>query len=259
MDTALNEFVYTVLFKADYEQKRKLKGKFLKAAMTEKSARFFSENSSKEEKEILLATLGYEFCYIINPARNFKLVQDLLTIIHTAKKSQINAAITQHGIFITTDKQLLRTLGLMAQTTHTPSYYMDLEILRQGYHIAKWKKRYGGEKDNTYRNIDETARTLSLLLCNAMSTLDVAKGLVGATRTQVKILLYLYASPMDVSDQTLKDYFIGRLTGKEFGDSIRSLMHEGRIERLSNIVSITGSGIKIVNDYLHSVIHSNNF
>lgn len=259
MDTALNEFVYTVLFKSNYEQKRKLKGGFLKAAMTEKAARAFAENSSKEDKEILLATLGYEFCYIINPAGSFKLVQDLLSIIPTAKKSQISAAITELGLFITTDKQLLRMLGLMAQTTHTPSYYMDLEMLRQGYHIKNWKKRYGGEKENTYRDLDEKSRSICLFLSNATSSIESAKSLFGATASQVKILLYLYASTTDVPDQDLKDNFSGRLTGKEFGDSIRGLMHEGRIERLSNIVSITGSGIKIINDYLHSVIHPNNF
>jgi hypothetical protein len=53
----LNEFVYTVLFEADYAQKRTLMGKYLKASMTAKGANAFARNSTREEKEYTLSSL----------------------------------------------------------------------------------------------------------------------------------------------------------------------------------------------------------
>lgn len=260
LDTALNEFVYTAIFKADYEQKRHLTGKFLKATMSEKCAKSFCDSSTREEKEIILTALGYEFCYILNATSNkFKVIQEVLPILETGKKGKISKEITERGFFVTTDKQLLRTLGLVGQITHSPSYFMDLEILRHGYNVRKWSKRYDGEKNNVYRGLDEAARAVALSYCNASLCLENAKLLFGCPTPAMRILLKLYASTTDVTDENLKDFFFGRVSGKEYGSAIRFLMDEHLIVRVSGTVSITGAGIKKINQYIYSVTHSNNF
>lgn len=261
MDSVFNEFVFTAIYKSSYEQKRLLPDRYLKIAMNERLAKKFSAEASNNEKEIMLTGLGYNICRVINGNDpKVKLIQDVLSIPVTAKRARLNKVISESGLFVTTDKNILRTLGLMSDTIHHPSYYMDMEILRQGYHINKWSKKFLTEKDHVYREVDELARQIAKLFFNSALVSDTSKEMLGVTSNELKILLALYSSNViQPTDEEFRNLFHGKMSFRSFADSIRKLMAGNFIHRLSGEISITALGIKKVNNFMKRVIHSNNF
>jgi hypothetical protein len=261
MDTVFNEFVYTALFKAPYEQKRQLKGKYLKAAMSEKAAKSFAAGSTKEEKEMLLSELGYEFYYVVNAGgQATKILQSILPAMRSGKKTEMSNAIAANGLFVTGDREIIRTLGLVSKVSHHPSFFLNLELLRQGYHIEKWGKRYGTEKDTVSRSIDETAKAIGRMLFNSSVSMDFSKGLLGSSADEMKVLLFLYSTSLvEPTDEDVKSRFAGRMKGKSYYVAIRSLMDSHSIDRIFGKVSITSLGIKKVSNFIDSAINKNTF
>jgi hypothetical protein len=261
VDTVLNEFVYTVLFKADYEQKRLLKGKFLRASVNEKTARVFADASSLEEKMYVLSHLGFEFYFVINKSQKALAgIKDLLPVMESGKKSASSTKIAEKGAFVTSEREILRTLGLAARMTHHPSYQLDLEILRQGYHIEKWSKRYAKTKDISYREADECSRRICITLFNGILEAKTANGKIKCTENELLMLLYLYGTnSVETKEDELKDILAGRMNSREYCYAFRGMVQKGYAHRVSGSVSISGEGIKRVSNYFTGVIHSNNF
>lgn len=261
IDTALNEFLYTALYLAPYEQKRDLKGKYLKASMSEKAAKTFATKSNREEKEYMMAHLGYEFFYVVKPIGSaLNDMKKMLPILENGSKSRASKAISEKRVFITSDRDILRVLGLGSRTIHHPSFSLDMEMSRQGYHIRKWDKRYSTDQDNAFREADNTSRQVCRTMMNAALTLESCHGLLGCAPNELKILLYLYATTaIETREENLREFFLGRMTDAQFRRAIRDLMYSTCVHRLKGGIAITGSGIRKVSGYLSSVIHSNNF
>jgi hypothetical protein len=259
IDPVLNEFVYTAIFKADMEQKRAVGPKYLKNVMTEKAARSFADKSSREEKEHVLAHMGYEFYYVINKSgKTLKHIKEFLPIL-TSKKTA-KETIAEEGVFVTSDKETIRTLGLLARLTHSPTYYLDLEILRQGYHIKKWSKKYGGTKDLAFREADEYSRLICQFIENSILNAEHTKSTMECSRNSIIILLRIYRSlELELYEEKLKEVFKGRIGDKPYSDAIRELSDNNLILRIRGTISITSAGIIKVNEFFHKIIHSNNF
>ena len=259
IDPVLNEFVYTAIFKADIDQKRAVGPKYLKNVLTEKAARSFAEKSSREDKEHVLAHMGYEFYYVINKVgKTIKHIKEFIPIL-TSKRTA-GEVIAEQGVFVTSDKETIRALGLLARLTHSPTYYLDLEILRQGYHLKKWSKRYGGTKDFTFREADENSRLICKMIENSILNSEFSKALIECSTTATILLLYIYRDiTLELKEEKLKESFKGRISTNKYANAIRELSDKNLILRIRGIISITSGGINKVNDFFHSVIHSNNF
>lgn len=261
VDTVLNEFVYTVLFKADYEQKRLLKGKYFRASISEKTARKFSDSSSLEDKMYVLSHLGFEFYFVINRSQKALAgLKNILPVMETGKKAASSTKISEKGLFVTSEREILRTLGLAARITHHPSYYLDLEVLRQGYHINKWSKIYAQTKDYAYRESDESSRRICISFFNAILESKNAHGKLKCTENELLILLYLYGTTaIETKEEELRDVLAGRMSSREYCYAFRGMVHNGYAHRMKGAVSISGEGIKKVSQYFTGVIHSSNF
>lgn len=262
----LNDYIYTVLFQASYEQKRGLKGKYLKAAMSAKSAKSFASNSTREEKEMMLAHFGLEYFYVISPkSLGFQKLKDILKKFEKNKKISAIKDIAEEGVYVTSDVEFLKLLGYMSQAIHHPSFFLNLEINRQGYHIQKWAKNNFNQNDFLIREVSENAIRLSRTALAMDFSMTYSQGLTGVHPNELRILLYLYSrSNISISDEALLDYFNGKMKPLQFRYAIKSLCKSQCIKRSINAAdkaeySIAGAGVSHVNHFINNSISQNDF
>jgi hypothetical protein len=260
----LNDFIYTLLYEAPYEAKRGLTGKYLKASMNGRAAKAFSVNSTREEKEYILAHFGLEFYYVIHPKK--VTIPKLKEILRKYQKDHKIAAmkdIAEEGIYVTGDEQFVHLLRLMAKSIHHPSFFLNLEFNRQGYHIQKWSKRNDNEVDlkdrETYTNDNKIMR----LMLNSILEMEFVPGKSGLTIKEMKVLIYLYTyKHLFVPEKDILDFFLGRVSKSDCKSAIMGLLNSQYIQRSAlarKEYSITSYGIKQVANYRDTVLTSNNF
>lgn len=258
-DPIFNDFLYTILYNSSYAQKRELHGRYLKAAMSEKSARLFIQNASDEDKKYILGKLGYKFfwCFCKEDFKQ-EYLSDILKKFQEDRKVSALKDILETGIFVTGDREFLRLMGLMSSAIHQPSFYFDLEMQRQGLNIKKWKKRYMTPIDLKMRDLDEGSTELARTLLSASVSMDYVKGTMGLSAAQMKILLYLYTQPhIFMSEKHLKQFFTGYVRGAELRTGVRNLFKEGFVTGEKKLMewsyTISSKGTKTVSEYFKLV------
>jgi predicted transcriptional regulator len=260
-----NEFVYSALFNATVEEKRRLKPKYFKIAMSARSAKTFCTTGSKEEKEYMLAELGYDNFYVIC-RRGMTLLKfkEILAKFDNQKRVAAISDIAEAGVFVTSDREFMRMLGLMSQSIHHHSHFLNLEITRQGHHIQRWSKQYLNKKDIDTKETDASAKALARTCLSAILTMTFWPGSTGMTTAQMEILLYLYSvSNSYISYSRLFDVFAGNTNNFKFSSAIRALVTDELIIKhgRGNIkeYSISALGIKQVNTFINKTINLNSF
>lgn len=252
----LNDFVYTVLYNASYEQKRGLMGKYMKASMNQKAARTFVAHSTRDEKEYVLSHLGFEFFYVVaKRGMTMSSMRDVLSKFDNKKQISAIKDIADAGLFVMSDRDFLRLLGFMAKTIHHPSYFLNLEIKRQGYNIQNWSKRANIQEDFQVRETDECSRIYAKTICNSALAMDFVPGIYGITKTSMKVLLYLYSyGGTQISYDSIFGHFAGAIVKTEFGYSLKELLGGELIMRIEDrVYTISGAGIKVVDRYMSHV------
>jgi hypothetical protein len=259
----LNDFIYTLLFNASYEKKRGLKGKYLRAAMNGTAAKAFSTNSTREEKEYIMSHFGVEFFYVV-AKRNVTLLKlrEILEKFEVDKKASALRDVSELGVCVTSDKEFLRLLGLMAQSIHHHSYFLNNEFQRQGYHIQKWKRHNLNAADLATRATDETAATIARLCVNTCLAMSFTPGLTGITENEMNILLYLYSTAHTyIGDEDLYSRFVGSMNKTKYRYSIKGLTKALLVQQHGTSkreFTITGQGIKQATEFINRVFSLSN-
>lgn len=253
-DPHFNDYLYTLLFNMEASQKRHLKGKHLKAVMTERGARNFIANASLEDKLYLLSCTGQKF-FITLMAEDFKKewFKEIYDLFQKDKKPAALKDLVSRGLFVSSDVNFTRLLGHVSRSIHHHNFYQATELRRTGFHIRKWKRIALGAKDLETREADEAATSLAQLLLSGSVTMDYMKGLMGISATEMKLLLYLYTnSHAYTSEKYLGSFFKGYIRDAEVRLSIRNLCKSGYVEAdkvPEKRYTITGPGTKMVNEY----------
>lgn len=244
-----NDFVYSLLRGCDLSIKRTLKGKFLKAAMTEAGAKRFISSATREEKELLLSEMGITFFYTVYP-KNME-VSTLREIFKKFKNKQRAEGLDQlikEKLFVFGDEQVAYYNGLVTKNLHRPTYSINLEILKLGYNISKWRKYLKHIQTDKVREVSESDIGLMKFILSAQLVLPCSKGLVQLTEREVHVLFYFYCHKhLYLSEDDLKSNFIGVMTTNQYRYAIKGLLKAMCIQRgLGEEMeySITTLGIK---------------
>lgn len=260
---ALNEFVYTALYQSSMEERRGLRGKYLKIAMSAKASKTFATTSTREEKEYILSHFGFEFAYIIFKRGTTLLkFKQIFEKFEKKRKAAALSDIAQDGMFVTTDKEFMRLLGHVSQSIHHPAYFLNLELNRQGYHIQKWPKKFANQDDMASREVDMSAKLLVKTCLSANLVMDYCEGSTGIRPLELKILLYLYTlSQIYVPEEKIFAVFAGAITTNKFRRAIRavSLDHLILKNAKEKEYTITAAGIRQVNEYVNRIMNLNTF
>lgn len=260
IDPILNDFIYSLLYGASYEEKRGLKGKYLRAAMSGDTAKRFCTSSSREEKEYLMSHFGVNFFYVIaKKGATVKKMEEIFATFKMGKKALAMKEMAEAGIYVCSDKELIQMLGIMSQSIHHHSFFLNLEFVRQGYHIQKWKRTSINNADMATREASESAKLLAETMLNACITIDYVDGLVGISQTAMKLLLHLYSfSHTYIPDQVLYDRFAGAFNKTKYRYAIKALLKDDLIiqhgPKLKREITITAGGIKHVNNFMDSAM-----
>lgn len=253
----LNDFIYTVLFNASSEDKKGLHGKFLAACESEKAAKRFLETATREEKEYLMSQFGYQFYYLISPYKPSSTSLKEVVEMNGYKITDIKKG----GFYIHSDKELMHLVGLTCKSVHTPSYAMNLELLRQSYHVKKWS-RVVQVKDQS-SEVTEADSVLMRTLLSATITMNYQAGITSLSDMQIQVLLYLYLNRnKERSIGDLDDLFSGykgRYSPAGFKTAINSLILNQYIQRsaINKNLTITSLGIKKCQEYRDAVLTNN--
>lgn len=258
----LNEMVYSVLRSAAPEDLLKLKGKFLKASKSERAAKFFAATSLLEEKIALLAEFGIRYFGIFaDPAEvtptNLK---SILKKFMDGQKSSALDDMASLQIYVESDKEYLHLLGLMGQYSNHPSFMLNLEFNRAGYHAKKWKTTTHNVNDKNTVETIKSADYISRVMLQSILIADRSTILFKITSNQVKILIYLYASRLTyLTKEKIWNYFLGNLTKKVTSDSLMQLVRLQYVEKhlVANPeeFTITSLGIGVVNRFFQTVFN----
>lgn len=261
---ALNDFLYTVLYEATLQDKRGLTGRFLKATTTAKAARRFIENSTREEKEHLLSHFKFSFYYVIHANKvTIAKFRDILKQFEKNRRVAATKEIANEGIFVTTDVQFCALLGLMAKSTNDPSYYRNLELNRQGYHIKRWKKRLNSKEDFANKELDENDTMLARTLHANMGRYDIVEPLINLSQHSIRILTYLYVYKNNaVSEGEIRRQYEGEYTPRQITVALKTLKNQGCITEpllKKGEYSITSIGIRKYCEYRDMTLKSTDF
>lgn len=254
----LNDFIYTVLFNASSEDKKGLHGKYLNACENEKAAKKFIETAAREEKEFLLSQFGYQFYYFISP---YKPSNTTLKEFIEKEGCKITD-LKKEGLYIHSDKELMHLMGLTCKSVHTPSYAMNLELMRQAYHVKKWSRSVP-VKDQS-GEVAEADSVLMRTLLSATITMNYQAGITSLSDIQMQICLYLYLNrnkERSFSDiENMFSGYKGRYTPAGFKSAINSLILNQYIQKsaVDKNLTITSLGIKKCQEYRDSVLINNN-
>lgn len=254
----LNDFIYTVLFNASPEDKKGLQGKYLNACENEKAAKKFIETATREEKEFLLSQFGYQFYYLISPCKPSSTSLKEIVEMNGYKITDIKRG----GFYIHSDKEIMHLVGLTCKSIHTPSYAMNLELMRQSYHVKKWSR--GNPVKDQSSEVAEADSVLMRTLLSSTITMNYQAGITGISDIQVQILLYIYLnrnkqrSHSDVDD--LFAGYKGRYTPSGLKSAINSLVLNQFLQKsaVDKTLTITSLGIKKCQEYRDAVLVNNN-
>lgn len=253
----LNDFIYTVLFNASSEDKKGLHGKYLNACENEKGAKKFIETATREEKEFLLSQFGYQFYYLISPCKpsNTTLKEFI------EKEGYKITDLKKEGLYIHSDKELMHLMGLTCKAIHTLSYAMNLELMRQAYHVKKWSRAVP-VKDQSIEAAEADSVLMRTLL-SATITMNYQAGITGISDICLQVLMYLYLNrnkerSMDDLENLFSGYK-GRYTPAGFKSAINSLILNQYIQRstVDKNLTITALGINKCQEYRDAVLINN--
>lgn len=260
----LKQYIYSILYNATIQIKRIIPPRFHKYMKSDRTARQFINKSTLDEKLSLLAHFGVKW-FLVLVDEEVAGVTDLKEILRKYKDAQKMESlkdIVNSKLFVTSSKEFITLLGLMAQTIHHQSYKMNLEYTRTGYHIYKWSRRF---IDST--QTEETAENSILLAKTLLGTsfvMDRCDIYFQLRQVEVRVLLYLYTLKHTyVSMEQLWDYFNGWEGKVKITRAVRDLVLSQHIQRSGLLgeraFTITAIGIKIVHNLQDAVLQANNF
>lgn len=249
----LDELVYTVIYQMPFHLIRQMEPKFVKATISEKSARRFSQNCTREEMEYVLAHAGIEFFYVLSPKTVTKKV--LVELLHLFAKKQTSKAldhIIQNHIFVQSDSTFMRTLSLADEISHHPNYFINTELVRAGNNLKQWKKRFISESAVATREADELDRMIAKDKYKTVLACLSARSLFQIDQIHMTILLLVYSSQTSVLYTTLVKEMKLAFSTQAIAKAVDYLLAEQLLTKnlssLKHSFNLTGLGIKKVSD-----------
>lgn len=264
-NAVFNDFIYSVLWEATYQEKRGLSPRLLKAAMTQTAAKQFATHGTWEEKQELLSHFGIEHFTVFVKTKNVN-IKRLYDILGKYEKQGENLAlqdIVNAKIFVTSDAQFTQLFRLTSKSIHKPQYFLNLELTRAGYHINKWKKRNLNKADLEMRELKDCATFLARYIFSTSVKLTYTKAMTGIEPFQMQILLYLFVYANNYTEEDkIYQYFVGYQSSTKIRYALAGLLKSQNIQKHAlkpKELTITTNGINNVHNFIDEVMVGTSF
>ncbi len=250
-DIVINELAFDALFHlAQPEHRDKLTAVELRAATSAKTARFWSENTTLDEKLMLFAKIGISGTFFLHPIK-WKYKKEIEKFREMTKGEQLDM-MAKTKLVAVSDKQIANTLSVMSKISHSDTYILNMDFHRVGNFVTKWKdQRANVEKLTAAFDGASEINRLSFSLIMALKTI---KGKTRFFDLDIILLMFFYENKDGyVSRTTIEDGFGGVFKKTLITAAIKRLTVTTMIERspLTNEpeYQITALGITTVMDF----------
>lgn len=263
---ALNEWVWNILYNITPEQKKKLSTTFLTILKSSVKAKSFAEFSTIDEKIRLFSELGYDNALVFFEDKA-KSVNGLKVVLEKFEKDRQAAAsreISQLKIFVSSDKQVKWLLGIMADTIHHKSYFLNLELERVGHHLKSWKAQRVAPSTKQLSDALENSDLIAKTLLNGLLVSDLSQAFLSMKPLDLKILLFMYGQRHTyIEKEKVWDHLVGTTSKARTTASMKRLFAASYLAKHVDLslgrYSITAKGIESVNMYMERVLKLNSF
>lgn len=259
-DLYLDEFLYNLMFHSTRHQRERFPPEFMGVFRTSKNAKMFIAKATMEQKLYFLSVLGVDWFLFCGTKKNA--TTDLKRIIADFKDNKPAEAlnqVTEKKLFIISGDQFIDYMGMMASVTHNKNYSYNVEMMKIGYHLKKWKKDV---EYKNYSEVSENKETSEYVIKFALTLF--LNGISIESNHSIKmmdlfILLYLYERKfLYVTQNKIYEYFIGFVKKIDVSAAIKRL-REIQLISLSSIseakeYKITTLGINKLNGFIKRVL-----
>lgn len=261
----LNEFVYTCLYNVTQEQKKNLSKATLKILSTAARAKAFASNSTKDEKEVVLTELGYQWGTIIFPkgVQSVNALKKLMKEVEEGRTATGLSHLVGEKIFITTDKETAFYLGLAAASISHKNYFMNLDLQKTGHALKKWSKRVNNETNEDILEAIEFSDAIDRLIAESISMGKYCEGFLGIMERDLVVLQYLSENRHIYMDKDrIEGRFKGTIKGTGVTTALKKLYESDYIRKHINTrppkFTITASGIDVITRFRNRVLNTIN-
>lgn len=261
----MTEFIYSILYNSPPEQKKGLGKAALKVVSTSTRARNFATNSTLDEKLKIMAEFGMSYSLVLHPKGQVT-VNELKQMMQKYNEGRAAAGVehaAKSNIFVTTDKETVHILGLSAATIHHETYMLNLDILKTGHALKKWKRNAKCAENEEIKEANENAILIDKTIIQGVLAAKYTDGFLGITEKELLVLQYLSINKhLFLSKERILDYFKGVLKAGWITTALKNLFAANyirkHIEPRPLKFMITASGIDIVNKFRNRVLNAIN-
>lgn len=260
-----NEFLYDVMHNAFQHQKERLNGRYERQMRSSRSAKGFAKSAKLEQRQDILTHLGLHWFMVIcnddfTPA-NLKTIMQQYQGNRPASSLKEMAA---KKLYITSDKQFIHLLNLMADTIHTPAYSFNLELNKIGYAVKKWTKQVDfAAHEKAIESIEHLDLMVKLFNSFTANIVKIPEHF-GLLHTDLRILGYLWEYrnvyvPLTKVHHDFAGDLSKKLISRAINDMIGKQFIRGHADYRKNEYTITSMGINVVAQYIKKVLRLNTF
>ena len=139
-----------------------------------------------------------------------------------------------------------------------------MEYTRVGYHVHKWNRRLNSNKIAEVNESRENDKLLLKTITSVFCVMERCEGLFKLKEVEMRVLLHYYTVMNAYATvEQAETALAGTMTKRVLVKSIRNLCFSGHLQKnyltKRNEYTITGPGIKVVNDLMFAVFQNNNF
>jgi len=247
----LREFLYDVLYQLQGDKEFVLKDTYRELGRTNSRAKKFANRASLEQILHILAMCGIQWTMVIfdtkdKPETLRQLFEGYRDTGENSANAHLNKLIKKR-IYVTTDKQFIKYLGLSAQLIESDEFKRNMELLKVGYHIRQWTKKLNSQTSaDDVREIENSNYFAKVFLSCVMME-DRLK----FAEQDWRILLYLYINDTKYVHRKIIDQeFSSRYIPKKIGNALSRLCKQEFVQKdfkYSQQFKITGLGMAEIN------------
>jgi hypothetical protein len=261
----LSEYVYDLLWNYPLEDRKKIHRRYWMLMTDAKRARNFADYSTLEEKMLLFKELNIE-CALVFTQEKLKNTNSLKRVLSLYQEEKNAGAVREASnlqVFVSSDRDMSFLLGMISQTIHHKSYYLNMQMNKVGYSIKNWEKNQSTHDGKELKDLIDMSELIDKTILNSIINSDSIHHILGINPLDLRILIFLnlYKHTYLAKDFISSNFI--EYTKVKVGSSLKRLLLNDYIIKhpklTDNKYTISGKGISAVGDFRKIVLKSNQF
>jgi hypothetical protein len=193
-------------------------------------------------------------------------IKDLRTILKSYEAQQKVSSLktmAEKKLFVTSAKDFMTLLGMMAQTVHHASYKIALEYTRVGYHVAGWSQKFEDPADDLLKETLENSNLVAKTLLSAVTITQKSDWLFKLPILHMQILAYLYPLKHTFTPIPVLQNYFAAVHKTKVTTAVKNLVNTQHLQ-ISVLAKdrqyvLTALGVRTVHQWMEAVLTAIHF